>query len=54
MVNPKGVVLSQNNFINLQAKVSVMKLMFHFEFKKNLKRSREEDEEDDAFELKKN
>ena len=55
MVNPKGVVLSHNNFINLQAKVSVMKLMFHFEFKKNSKRSREEEEEeDDAFELKKN
>ena len=41
MVNPKGVVLSLNNFINLEAK--------------NSKRSREEEEEeDDAFELKKN
>ena len=55
IVNPNGVVLSHNNFINLQAKVSVMKLMFHFEFKKNSKRSREEEEEeDDAFELRKN
>ena len=61
LVTPAGlwstqvIVLSQNNFINLQAKVSVMKLMFHFDFNKNSKRSRkEEEEENDAFELKKN